>query len=148
MKHARVLNGQAIEFADFEQGTAPMLAANKGQWQPVAELAPPEITEDQTYNQVSYTDDGTWCITYAVRPLSELEKWLYHEFVFRIIAPKQLIFTSTGIGMKVWFDLNGLPVILKGEFVHLYCNTILQEHQDILVMYQDQIEIEHISELL
>lgn len=128
MKHALVKNNTALEFKDFPQGEAPILAANKGQWMPVAELEPPTVTEDETYTQVAYTDDGHYCITYVVRPLTELEKWMFPEYKLKIIAPVQLYNTVQGKDILLWYQLNELPFKKKGDYVHLYCNMIESQH--------------------
>lgn len=128
MKHALVKNNTALEFKDFAPGEAPILAANKGQWMPVAELEPPTVTEDETYDQVSYEADGEWCITYVVRNLTPLEKWMFLEYKLKIIAPVQLYNTVQGKDILLWFQLNELPFKKKGDYVHLYCNMIESQH--------------------
>jgi hypothetical protein len=59
-----------------------------------------------------------------------LETWEHKEYSIRIIAPAELVLTDFGAKVKLWFDLKGLPIILKTENVHLYCNEILPQFKN------------------
>jgi hypothetical protein len=75
-----------------------------------------------------------------------LELWHFPEYLKRIIAPVQLIFDPSGVGltMKAWFDLNEMPIVKEGDSVILYCNEILPDHQAIVDGLQGVITIEDI----
>jgi hypothetical protein len=77
-----------------------------------------------------------------------MRDWEAPHLSMRIIAPIQLILDDFGVKMKGWFDLRGLPIIAKGEQVHLYCNEIqpqFQERVDELID-NDLISIETIPQ--
>jgi hypothetical protein len=76
--------------------------------------------------------------------LSELgsDYWQYPKFVKRIIAPIELIFDDNGIKMYGWFQLNNFPILKIDNYLYLYCNTILPEHQAIVDGFAGLITIE------
>lgn len=71
-----------------------------------------------------------------------------HIRLKRIVAPIELVFDDVGIKMYGWFQLNGFPIEKVGEQVHLYCNTILEQHQTIVDELGETIFIEDIPEIL
>lgn len=78
-----------------------------------------------------------------------LQQWRYPDFAKRIIAPVSLATNDIGAKMYVWFKLNDLPVIKTNEnTVHLYCNTVLPEHQAIVDDLQGIVTIEDRPEIL
>lgn len=68
--------------------------------------------------------------------------WQYPQYAKRIIAPVSLIMDDVGVKMYNWFQLNMFPILKFGNNVHLYCNTILPEHQAIVDSLQGIIIIE------
>jgi hypothetical protein len=71
-----------------------------------------------------------------------VEDWQFLEYSKRIVAPDSLIFEDAGIKMFGWFSINNFPIKKIGNFVRLYCNTILPQHQDIVDMYAEVIIVE------
>lgn len=70
-------------------------------------------------------------------------EWSYPRFEKRIVAPVELIMDDIGIKMYGWFQVNNLPIRTVNETtVHLYCNVILPEHQDIVDALGGVITIE------
>jgi hypothetical protein len=53
-----------------------------------------------------------------------LQQWEGGDLELKVIAPIELVLTEFGIKMKGWFELLGLPIIPKGDKVHLYCAKI------------------------
>lgn len=80
------------------------------------------------------TEAKTYTEGWEVIDLTDYEiamrDWEGGDLQIRIIAPIQLILDDFGVKMKGWFELRGLPVIAKGEFVHLYCNEIQPQFED------------------
>ena len=70
-----------------------------------------------------------------------LQGWHNRECSMRIIAPDALLIQAPGI--ETWARYKGLPVVVEGGQVYLYCDTILPEHQGLLSTYQDLITIEN-----
>lgn len=58
--------------------------------------------------------------------------WNHPEYAKRIIAPIDLVMDNIGPKFFGWFQLKGLPVVVKNNDVYLYCNVILPQHQPIL----------------
>ncbi len=78
-----------------------------------------------------------------------LLNWPYPKWEKRIVAPIQLAMHDVGAKMYVWFQLMGFPVERADEqTVHLYCNTILPEHQSIVDELGDAVTIEERPEIL
>ena len=73
-----------------------------------------------------------------------MEGWLYPQFAKRIIAPMQLVLNDVGSKMYNWFNINDFPIVKKDPLVHVYCNTILPEHDDIINAFAGLITIEDI----
>lgn len=71
-----------------------------------------------------------------------IEDWGFSDYAKRIVAPDDLIFEDTGIKMFGWFSINDFPIKKVNDFVRLYCNVILPEHQAIVDMYAGIIVIE------
>lgn len=141
MKYTLINNGSLIEFKHFAE-TPPVLSANKGRWLPVVEDDYPILTQNQVAELVQYESDEHWFMTWVTRSKTAIELWDYPEFVVRITAPKELIFDQVGMGMKLWFDLNKLPVDLIGDNVYLYCNEILNAHKPVLISLKNIIMVE------
>jgi hypothetical protein len=59
-----------------------------------------------------------------------LQEWVHTEFAMRIVAPIQLALQYPQF--EVWFRLNDLPIIKKGQQILCYCNEILPEHQPLV----------------
>lgn len=96
---------------------------------------------------------GTYTLKWTVETKTEeeiiKESWLHPEFEYRIVAPIELIMDDIGIKMYGWFNINKLPVEKVGEsVVHLYCNTILPQHQAVIAYLGGVITIEKLSDLL
>lgn len=59
--------------------------------------------------------------------------WVFPEYSLRIVSPMQIVLSEIGIKMYGWFSLNMFPMVNTGDgMIHLYCNVILEEHQDII----------------
>lgn len=71
-----------------------------------------------------------------------IDYWHYPKFAKRIIAPIELIFDDNGIKMYGWFNINNFPIVKIDSTLHLYCNTILPEHQAIVDGFSGLITIE------
>lgn len=109
------------------------------------------ILQNGTVNEkkiIIYEDGGILDWKF-LNPLSQndydylSDDWGYMNYSKRIVAPLELIMTDVGIKMYGWFTLNELPVKkVNDNFVHLYCNTILPEHQTVVDSLQGQIIIE------
>ena len=76
--------------------------------------------------------------------LNELgnDYWQYPSYAKRIIAPQDLIFDDNGIKMYGWFNIQGFPIMKIGTQLHLYCNTILPQHQAIVNGYGGLLTIQ------
>lgn len=68
--------------------------------------------------------------------------WQYPQYAKRIIAPQELIFDDNGIKMYGWFNIQGFPILKINTSLHLYCNTILPEHQAIVDSFGGLLTIE------
>jgi hypothetical protein len=78
-----------------------------------------------------------------------VQDWPHKEWAKRIVAPIDLAMDDVGAKMYVWFTLNGFPVSRAGEnTVHLYCNTILPQHQAIVDSLGEIVTIEDRPEIL
>ncbi len=60
----------------------------------------------------------------------------------------ELILDDMGIKMYGWFQLNGFPIEKVDEQIHLYCNIIKPEHQDIADAFEELVTIEDRPEIL
>ena len=74
--------------------------------------------------------------------------WPHYKWAKRIVAPVELIMDDVGIKMYGWFQLNGFPVEKVDNYVHLYCNVIREDHQEIVNQLEEQLFIEDIPEIL
>lgn len=68
------------------------------------------------------------------------EDWHYLEYAKRIIAPIKLVMQQASL--EVWFTINGLPIVKKGNTLYCYCNVILPEHQTLFDQYVGIVSIE------
>ncbi len=110
----------------------------------------PELQHISSQWQVD-AEAKTYTLTWTVRDLTpeeiqEIENqknWPHHEWAKRIVAPMELIMDDVGIKMYGWFQINGFPVVKADDTtVHLYCNTILAQHQSIVDSLSGAIYIE------
>ena len=81
-------------------------------------------------NEKTYTED--WQVIDLTPYEIAMKDWEGGDLQIKIVAPIQLILDDFGVKMKGWFELRGLPVIAKGEFVHLYCNELQPQFTDIV----------------
>ena len=72
--------------------------------------------------------------------------WPHLEYAMRIVAPIALGEKYPGI--KIHFELTGLPVEVKNGLVYMYCNIILASHETIINENSDRIFVEQIHEIL
>lgn len=109
-----------------------------------------EKTQKIISNWIIDLNNFEYRLEHTVENLSEYEiamkDWEHPEYSKRIVAPKQLVMEDIGIKMLGWFQVNGFPIQPVGNTVHLYCNVILQEHEDIVATLQDIIQIEEIPQ--
>ena len=71
-----------------------------------------------------------YLVTYEVVPKSS-PITDFPEFKKVIVAPIQLVRQYPEI--KAWFDVNGLPIVKTNETtVHLFCNEIMPEDQELV----------------
>jgi len=91
-------------------------------------------------NDLTYTQ--TWTITGKSAYEIAMDDWKHAEYAKRIIAPAALVMDDTGLKMLGWFQINNLPVELRGDNVYLYCNQILAQHQGVVDSLQGVITIE------
>lgn len=109
---------------------------------------PPYDQQTQHLMQSWYIDlinfeyKKTWVIQNKTQYEIAIEEWKYVQYTKRIIAPADLIFNDIGIKMYGWFKLNDLPVELIGDYIYLWCNEILPEHQTIVDSLNGIIVIE------
>jgi hypothetical protein len=123
----------------------------------VLEVAPPAI--DELTQRISFTYDiqvngqideyginGTatqvWHIEDKTLYEIAMNDWAHPQYLKRIIAPKQLVLDDIGIKMLGWFQINNFPFESKDNTVELYCNVILEEHQQIIESLQGLITIQ------
>jgi hypothetical protein len=107
----------------------------------------PTITSTQKLQDFWEVQNNThYVLQYVVSDKTQeellIEDWEFSDYAKRIIAPDDLIFQDTGIQMFGWFSINQFPIKKVGEYVRLYCNVILPEHQQIVDNYQGIITIE------
>ena len=104
------------------------------------------ITEILNSNIVIDLENKEYRIEYSKRDKTTyeiaMEDWQYPQFAKRIIAPMQLVMDDVGSKMYNWFSINGFPIIRKEPLVHVYCNTILAEHQSVIDAFAGMITIE------
>lgn len=90
----------------------------------------PEVNENQKLitKEIIDTEKKEYRVTYEVVNLTEqeiaLKQWEGGDLDIKVIAPIELVLTEFGVKMKGWFELLGLPIIPKGDKVHLYCAKI------------------------
>ena len=77
-----------------------------------------------------------------------LQDWPYPLWRKRIVAPIELGMDEIGSRMYVWFQLNRFPINTVGTNVHLYCNVILPQHQEIIDALAETISVEERPEIL
>lgn len=84
--------------------------------------------------------------------LAEMEQeevvtdWL-HNYPMRIVAPRSLTIHDVGIAMFVHFSIEGLPIVKIGDdLIHIYCNEIMPQHQELIEQFQGIITIENRDE--
>ncbi len=132
--------------ATFEAETKPKMASTKGDIFETVNSEPPEILPTQKRIESWEVVDEQYIQSWEVADKTPLEMWHHPEYCKRIVAPIQLIFDSSGVGltMKAWFDLNGMPIVKEGGSVILYCNEILESHQAVVDGLQGVITIEDI----
>jgi len=114
----------------------------------VVEAVMPETNENQKISSTWEADLTTstykqvWQVVNKTAYEIAMEGWQHPQFAKRIIAPIQLIMEDIGIKMYGWFQINSFPIENKGSVLHLYCNTILPEHQSAIDYFQGLITIE------
>ena len=59
-----------------------------------------------------------------------LQDWVHVDFAMRIVAPIQLALEYPQF--EVWFRLNDLPILKRGQQILCYCNEILPQHQPLV----------------
>ena len=91
--------------------------------------------EAKTYTQV-------WSITPKTPYEIAMEGWEHPQFAKKIIAPMQLVMEDIGSKMYNWFSINDFPIVKKEPFVHVYCITVLPEHQAVIDAFAGFITIE------
>lgn len=97
-------------------------------------------TNQATYTQVWTLKDLT---PEEIQEIENQKIWPHQKWAKRIVAPIDLVLDDIGIKMYGWFQLNGFPVEkVNDTTVHLYCNTILPTHEDIVEQLGDAIFIE------
>ena len=103
-------------------------------------------TEEKTYYKL-------WTVTNIPQEEIDynnaLKDWPKVSWAKRIIAPVDLAMQDVGAKMYVWFSLMGFPIVrVDDQTVHLYCNTILPEHQSIVDGLGEMVNIEDRPEIL
>jgi hypothetical protein len=101
-----------------------------------------KVVSNWTADIVAKTYSQSWNVIDKTAYELAMEGWQHPEFAKRIIAPIQLIMEDIGIKMYGWFQVNSFPTVSKGTELHLYCNTILPEHQSAIDYFQGLITIE------
>ncbi len=132
--------------ATYEAETKPTIAASKGTYYEQILTDAPEILPTQKRIESWDVVGEQYVQSWEVVDKTPLEMWHHPEYCKRIIAPVQLIFDPSGVGvtMKAWFDLNGMPIVKEGGSVILYCNEILPDHQAVVDGLQGVITVEDI----
>ena len=112
----------------------------------------PEITDTQIatmsweVNVVEKTYIRVWNVREKTQYELDMEDWDFPMLIKRIKAPATYQFITEHINIKTWFDLNGLPIIKRDDFLYCYCNEILPEHQDLVNQLEGVIIIEDIPQ--
>jgi len=86
-----------------------------------------ELTYTEAWQVVDYTE-------YEIA----MKDWGYPEYDIRIIADIDLVLTDFGIAMKGWFELRGLPIVPRGDKVHLYCKEIQERFKGAVDYYESE----------
>jgi hypothetical protein len=108
----------------------------------------PTITEFQKLsdtweaNLAELTWTQVWVVINKTAYEIAMEDWAEPEYAKRIIAPMQLVMDDVGSKMYNWFSINDFPIVRKEPLVHVYCNTILAEHQSVIDAFAGMITIE------
>jgi hypothetical protein len=124
----------------------------------VVETTKPEPTATEKLLPVSYDIEinegehdltginGTATEVWAVVDKSAyeiaMEGWHHPDWCKRIIAPATLVMDDVGVKMLGWWQIMGFPIEREGDFVYLYCNQILPQHQTVVDQLQGVITIE------
>lgn len=112
-------------------------------------LIEPTYNNDTERLGTLYYDDQNQVFTYEVKTCSgydiAMRSWHEQDFLLRINAPSDLLDTYPSIA--IWFQLNGLPIILSDDTasVQLYFNEIKPQHQELfdLLLQAGEIQIEN-----
>ncbi len=139
-----IKDGNVRPEATRQTETKPTIAATKGEFFEVVNSEPTEILPTQKRIESWEVVGEQYVQSWEVVDKTPLEMWHFPEYCKRIVAPIQLIFDPSGVGltMKAWFDLNNMPIVKEGGSVILYCNEILPDHQAVVDGLQGVITIE------
>lgn len=64
-----------------------------------------------------------------------MQDWESPEYAVRIVADADMATDEFGIAMYTHFNIRQLPIIPKGDVVHLYCHEIQAKFQDAVDFY-------------
>ncbi len=139
-----IQNGVVRPEATRQAETKPPIAASKGEYKEQVLAVPPEILPTQKRIESWEVVDEQYIQSWEVVDKTPLEMWHFPEYCKRIIAPIQLIFDPSGVGltMKARFDLDKLPIEKEGDTVYVYAKIIYAEDQAIIDQLEGMISIE------
>ncbi len=112
-------------------------------------LIEPTYNPETEHLGALYFDDVNQVFTYDLVTYTAYEiamrSWPETDYALRINAPSDLIDTYPSIA--IWFQLNGLPIILSEDTlsVELYLNVIKPQHQELfnLLVQAGEITIDN-----
>jgi hypothetical protein len=128
--------------ASFEAETKPNMASTKGEIFEKVNSDPPEILPTQKRIESWEVVGEQYVQSWEVVDKTPLELWHFPEYLKRIIAPATLVMDDIGVKMLGWWQIMGFPIEREGDFVYLYCNQILSQHQTVVDQLQGVITIE------
>jgi hypothetical protein len=122
--------------------TKPTIAASKGTYYEQVLTNAPEILPTQKRIESWEVVGEQYVQSWEVVDKTPLELWHYPDWCKRIIAPATLVMDDVGVKMLGWWQIMGFPIEREGDFVYLYCNQILPQHQAVVDQLQGVITIE------
>lgn len=113
----------------------------------------PDTQRPQRLHPVIDTEAKTYTESWEVIDLTDYEiamrDWDCPECSLRVVADTDLVLTEFGIAMKAWCELNEIPIVKKGDKVHIYCNEIREKFRPAVDAYiaEGKITIENIPKM-
>lgn len=147
MNYSLVKNSSIIKTVDFNSQSPPTLPLNKGVWLPVIYETPPSYDPSlECLEEVQTITSEAHVISYTKRNKTAYELWHFKTYSKRIKGPLAMVMSDIGSKIVAWWVANDLKFATDFQYIYLYCNTILPDHQSLVTEYVGIITIEDIPQ--